>query len=92
MAGESNSPPEEFGRTPTSRARPSSGAGRTSTLAEAQRGGVGAHPAPLDGQRPEGEPPFCPPRVKAVGSSLAITAAGVPSGLDSSRSVDALSL
>jgi len=92
VAGESNSLPEDPGRTPTTGARPPPGAGRTSTLAESQRGGAGAHPSPLDGQRPEGAQPFGPPRVAAVGSSSGAPAGGIPTGPGSSRSVDALSL
>jgi len=92
VAGESNSPPEDPGRTPTTGARPPPGAGRTSTLAESQRGGGGAHPSPLDGQLPEAAPPFSPPRVAAVGSSSGTPAGGIPTGPGSSRSVDALSL
>jgi len=91
-AGESNSPPEDPGRTPTTGARPPPGAGRTSTLAESQRGGPGAHPSPLDGQRPDGAPPLCPPRVAAVGSSSGAPAGEISTGPGSSRSVDALSL
>ena len=52
---------EDPGRTPTTGARPSPGAGRTSTLMEPQAGGAGVHPFPLDGQRLEGAPPFGPP-------------------------------
>jgi len=48
MAGESNSPPEDPGRTPTTRAFSLPGAGRTSLLAMSQRGGVRVHPWPLD--------------------------------------------
>jgi len=92
VAGESNSPPQDPVRTPTTGARPPPGAGRTSTLAEFQRGGAGAHPSPLDGQRPDGAPPFGPPRVAAVGSSSRAPAGGLPTGPGSSRSVDALSL
>jgi len=92
VAGASNSPPEDPGRTPTTGARPPPGAGRRSTLAESQRGGAGAHPSPLDGQRPEVAPPSCPPRVAAVGSSSGAPAGGIPTGPGSSRSVDALSL
>ena len=50
VAGESSSLPKNPGHTPTTKARPPSGAGRTSTLAESQRGGVGVHPSALDGQ------------------------------------------
>jgi len=92
VAGESNSPPEDPGRTPTTGARPPPGAGRASTLAESQSGGAGAHPLPLDGQRPDRAPPFGPPRVAAVGSSSWAPAGGIPTGPGSSRSVDALSL
>jgi len=92
VAGEANSPPEDPGRTLTTGARPSPGAGRTFTLAESQRGGAEAHPAPLDGQRPDGAPPFGPPHVAAVGSSSGAPAGGIPTGPGSSRSVDALSL
>jgi len=69
VTGESNSPPEDPGRTPTTGSRAPPGAGRTSTLMEPQAGGAGAHPSHLDGQRPEGAPPFGPRRVDAVGSS-----------------------
>jgi len=92
VAGESNSPPEDPGRTPTTGARPPPGAGRTSTLAESQRGGAGSQPSPLDGQRPDEAPPFGPPRVAAMGSSSGTAAGGIPPGTGSSRSVDALSL
>jgi len=92
VAGESNSPPEDPGHTPTTGSRPPPGAGRTSTLAESQRGGAGAHPSPLNGQRPDGAPPFGPPRVAARGSSSGSPAGGIPTGPGSSRSVDALSL
>jgi len=92
VAGESNYPPEDPVRTPTTGARPPPGAGRTSTLAESQRGGARAHPSPLDGQRPDGAPPFGPPRVAAVGSSSGTAAGGLPTGQGLSRSVDALSL
>ena len=92
VAGESNSPPEDPGRTPTTGARPPPGAGRTSTLAESQRGGAGAHSTPLDGQLPDGAPPFGPPRVAAVGCSSGAPAGGIPTGPGSSRSVDALTL
>ena len=92
VAGEANSPPEDPGRTLTTGDRPSPGAGRTFTLAESQRGGAGAHPLPLDGQRLDGAPPFGTPRVDAVGSSLGTAAGGIPTGPGSSRSVDALSL
>jgi len=61
-------------------------------LAESQRGGAGAHPSPLNGQRPDGAPPFGPPRVAAVGSSSGSPGGGIPTGPGSSRSVDALSL
>jgi len=44
VAGESNSPPEDPGRKPTTGARPPSGAERTSTLMEPQAGGAGVHP------------------------------------------------
>ena len=77
---------------PTTGARPPPGAGRTSTPAESQRGGAGAHPSPLDGQRPDGAPPFGPPRVAAVGSSSGTPAGGIPTGPGLSRTVDALSL
>ena len=77
---------------PTTGARPHPGAGRTSTLAESQRGGVGVHRSPLDGQRPDGAPPFGPPRVEAVGSSSGTLAGGTPAGLGSIRPTDALSL
>jgi len=92
VAGESNYPPEDPGRTPTTGARSPPGAGRTAALAESQRGGAGAQPSPLDGQRQDGAPPFGPPRVQAVGSSSGTAAAGIPDGPGSSRSVDALSL
>jgi len=88
VAGESNSLPEDPGRTPTTGARPPPGAGRTSTLA----GGVGVHPSSLDGQRPAGAPPFGPPRVEAVGSSSGTRAGGTPAGLGPIRPTDALSL
>jgi len=91
VAGESNSPPEDPGRTPTTGARPPPGAQRTSTLAGSERGGAGAHPSPLDGQHPEGAPPFGPPRVAAVGASSRTAVGGIPTGPGSSRSVDALS-
>jgi len=91
VADESNSPPEDPDRPPTTGARPPPGAGRTSTLAESQRGGAGAHPLPLDGQRPDVAPPFGPPRVDAVGSASGTAAGGIPTGPDSTRSVDALS-
>jgi len=54
--------------------------------------GAGAHPSPLDGQRPDGAPPFGPHRVAAVGSSSGAPAGGMTTGPGSSRSVDALSL
>jgi len=92
VAGESNSPPEDPGRTPTTGALPPPGAGRTSTLAKSQRGGAGAHPSPLDGQLQDGAPPSGPPRLDAVGSSSGTAAGGIPTGPGSSRSVDALSL
>jgi len=92
VAGESNFPPEDPGRTPTTGARPLPGAGRTPTLAESQRGGAGSHPSPLDGQRPDVPPPFGPPRVAAVGTSSGAPSGGIPTGAGSSRSVDALSL
>ena len=92
VAGESNSPPEHPGRTPTTGARRPPGAGWTYTLAKSQRGGAGAHPSPLDGQRPDGAPPSGPPRVGAVGSSSGAPARGIPTCPGSSRSVDALSL
>jgi len=92
VAGESNSPPEDPGLTQTFEARPHPGAGRTSMLAESQRGGVGAHPSPLDGQRPDQAPPFGLPRLNAVGSLSGTMVGGIPAGLGSSRSVDALSL
>jgi len=92
VAGESNSQPEDPGDTPTTGARPPLGAGRTSMLAESQRWGLGAHPLPLNGQRPDGELPFGPPRVEAVGSSPGIAAGGTPAGLGSNRTPDALSL
>jgi len=92
MAGASSSPPEDPGRTPTTGARPPPGAGGTSTLAESQRGGVVAHPLPLDEQRSDGAPPFGPPRVEAVGSFSGTMAGGTPTGLGSSLPVDALSL
>jgi len=92
VAGESNSPPKDPGGTPTTGALPLPGAGRTSTLAESQRGGAGAHPSPLDGQRPDGAPPFGPPRLAGVGGSSGAPASGIPIGPGWSRSVDALSL
>jgi len=92
VAGELDSPPEDPGRTPTTGARPPPGAGRTSTLAESQSGGAGAHPSPLDGQRPAGALPSGPPRVAAVGSSAGAPAGGIPTGPGSSRLVGALSL
>jgi len=85
VVGESKSLPEDPGRTTTTGARPPPGAERTSTLAESQRGGVGAHPTPLDGQRPDRAPTFGQPRVGAVGSSSGTTAAGNPDGLGSIR-------
>ena len=54
VAADSNSPPEDPGRTPYTGARPRPGAGQTSALAESQHGGAGAHPSPLDGLRPDG--------------------------------------
>ena len=81
VAGDSNSPPEDPGRTPSTGARPPPGAERTSTLTEDQRGGVGAHPSPLDGQRPEEAPPFGPPRVEMVRGSSGTRAGGTPDGL-----------
>jgi len=81
VAGEANSLPEDPGRTPTTGARPPSGAGRTSTLAESQRGGVGVHPSPLDEQCPVGAPPFGPPRLEAVGSSSGTRTGGQPASL-----------
>ena len=92
MAGDSNFPPEEPGRTPTTGARPPPGAGRTSMLSKAQRGGVTFHRLPLDSQRAAGLPPFGPPRVEAVGSSSGTQAGGTRSGLGSIRPTDALSL
>jgi len=92
VAGESNSSPEDPGRTPTTGARPPPGAGRTSTLVESQRGAAGAHPSHLDGQRPDGAPPCRPPRLAALGSSSGAPAVGIPTGPGSSRSLDALSL
>jgi len=80
VACESNSTPEDPSRTPTTRARPPPGAGRTSTLMEPQAGGAGVHPSPLDGQRLEGVPPFGPPRVDAVGSSSGTLDGGTPAG------------
>jgi len=59
-------------------ARPPPGAGRTSTMAETQRGGVGVHPSPLDGQCPVVAPPFRPPRMEAVGSSSGTRPGGQP--------------
>jgi len=85
MAGESNSPPEDPGRTPTTGACPPLGVGRTSTLAESQRGTVGAHLSPLAGQRPDEAPPFGPPWVEAVGSASGSMVGGIPAGLGSSR-------
>jgi len=81
VAGESNSLPEDPGRTPTTGARPPPGAGRTSTMAEPQRGGVGVHPSPLDGQCPVVAPPFRPPRMEAVGSSSGTRPGGQPTSL-----------
>jgi len=92
LAGESNSPPEDPGHSPTTGAGPPPGAGRNSTLAESQRGGVGAHPSPLDGQRPDGAPTFGPPHVEEVGTSSGTMVGGISAGLGSSRQVDALSL
>jgi len=92
VAGESNSPPEKPGRKPTTGAHSPLGAGQTASLAECQRGGVGAHPSPLYGQRSDKAPPFLPPRVEAVGSSSGTVAEGTPAGLGSSRLVDAWSL
>jgi len=92
VPGESISPPEDPGRTPTTRARPPPGAGRTTSLAESQRGAAGAHPSPLNGQRPDRAPPLGPPRVAAVGSSSGAQAGGIPTGPGWSRLVDALSL
>jgi len=92
VAGESISPPEDADRTPTTGARPPPGAGRTCTLAEAQRGGVGAHPSPLDGQRPAGAPPFDPPRVEGAGSSAGTWSGGTPAGLGPIRPTKELSL
>jgi len=51
VTGKSKSPPVDPGRTPTTRGRTASGAGRTSTLAEYQRARVGARSLSLDGQR-----------------------------------------
>jgi len=91
VAGETKSLPEDPGRTPTTGARPPPGAGRTSTLAESQRGGGGVHPSSLDGQCPAGAPPFGPPRVEAVGSSSGTRTGGQPAGLGPIRPTDALS-
>jgi len=92
VAGESNSLSEDTGRTPTTGARPSPGAGRTSTLMEPQAGGAGVHPFPLDGQRLEGAPPAGPPRVDAVGRSSGTLVGGTPAGRGPRRPMDALSL
>ena len=91
VAGESNSLPEDPGRTPTTGARHLPGAGRTYTLAEPQRGGVGVHPSPLDGQCPVGAPLFGPPRMEAVGSSSGSQTARHPNILGPIRPTDALS-
>jgi len=92
VAGESSSPLEDPGRTPTTEARPPPGAGRTSTLAESQRGVVGAHSSPLDGQRPDGAPAVGPPHVEPVGRSSGTAVGGISAGVASSPPVDALSL
>jgi len=92
VAGESKSLPKDPCRTPTAGARPPPGAGRTSTLAESQRGGVAVNPSPLDGQCPAEAPPFCPTHMKAVGSSSGTRAGGTHSGLGRIRPTDALSL
>jgi len=91
VAGESNSLPEDPGRTPTTGARPPPGAGWTSTLADPQRGGVGVHPSALDGQCPVGAPPFSPPRMEAVGSSSGTRTGAQPTSLGPIRPTDALS-
>jgi len=90
-AGESNSLPEDLGRMPTTGARLPAGAGRTSTLAEPQRGGVGVHPSPLDGQCLVGAPSFGPPRMEAMGSSSDTRTRGQPTSLGPIRPTDALS-
>ena len=92
VAGESNCLPEDPGRTPTTEARRPPGAGRKSTLAESQRGGVGVHRSPLDGQCPAGAPPFGPPRVGAVGSLSGTMVSGMPAGRRSSRPMDAYTI
>ena len=92
MAGEWKSLPEDPGRTHTTEERPPSVAGRTSTLAEAHRGGVKAHSSPLEGQRPGGSPPFGPHRVERVGSSACTRAGGTPAGMGTIRPTEALSL
>jgi len=92
VAGESNSPTEDPGRTPTTGPRPPPGAGRTPTLAEAQRWGVGAHHSTMDGQCLGGAPPFGPFRVEGVGSLAGTWAGGTPAGLAMIRPTDSLPL
>jgi len=92
VAGESDSLPVDPGRTPTTGARPSPGAGWTSTLMESQLGGAGVNRAPLDGQRLDGAPPFGPPRVGAVGSLSGTMVSGMPAGRRSSRPMDAYTI